>query len=290
MSLTSIYMRMSYGLIGGRLDNYLDSFDPWRRTMRQADMNITLRMYLATAIMTSLFAFLAGIFLLVGLNSLGLPLPVVLGPFVGLIFAILTFTTFWYYPSYLASIRRQKLEATLPTVASYMAAMASAGVTPDKIFLSMSKKDLGLEEMIIEARKISRDIVIFGFDIIHAMLEASARAPSPDYASFLEGIVAVFTSGGDLQRFLELATKDLMIQKIQREKDYIEALGLIAELFLVVGVVAPIFGIVIIAMMTFMVSGGGMNSYVLLATLIYVVIPIGESMILLMLDGMQPED
>ena len=170
-----------------------------------------------------------------------------------------------------------------------MTALASAGVTPDKIFLSMSREDIGLE-IVEEARKISRDVEIFGKDILHAISAASKRSPSPRYSTFLEGIVATFTAGGDLQAYLETSNRNFMQIKLQTEKAFIEALGLVAELFLVLGVVAPIFGMVIIAMLSIMTPEGGNGPLVIMGALAYVVIPVGLTMILLMVDGMQPTE
>jgi flagellar protein FlaJ len=193
----------------------------------------------------------------------------------------------WIYPSYQVGERKRKLEAALPTAASYMTAMASAGVTPDRIFMSLTKETIG-EAIVKDARKISRDIQVFGYDIVHALGEASLRSPSAKYSSFLEGIVGTFTSGGELQRYLEVSSETLMNDKIQYEKNFIDSLGIMAELFMVVGVVAPIFFIVILAMMSMLGSTTG-NPAVLMSILVYVLIPVAEMAIIVLIDAQQPE-
>ncbi|MHA1199616.1 MAG: type II secretion system F family protein [Candidatus Heimdallarchaeaceae archaeon] len=193
----------------------------------------------------------------------------------------------WVYPSYQVGERKRKLEAALPTASSYMTAMASAGVTPDRIFLSLTKEKIG-EAIVKDAKKISRDIQVFGYDIVHALSEASLRSPSAKYSSFLEGIIGTFTAGGELQRFLEVSSETLMKDQVQTERNFIETLGIMAELFMVLGVVSPIFFIVILAMMS-MLGGDSSNPNLLMAVLVYIIIPVSELAIIVLIDAQQPE-
>ena len=290
MSLSRRYVQLSYQLFGKRINFLLNRSESWKVVLQRANLNMTMRMYISTSVFTSILLGILGIAssLVYGYVSGMLPI-MILSPVIGILLGLLTALSFILYPGYRAKIRKQKLEAILPAVSSYMTAMASAGVNPDKIFLSLSKKELEMAEMQAEASRITRDITIFGYDLIRAMLEASKRSPSPDFSSFLEGIVGVFTSGGDLQLYLEQSTRDLMVKKLQKEKDYIEQLGLVAELFLVVGVVAPIIIIVLIALLTF-TSGSASVSILLFTVTVYGIIPILQITILILLDGIQPED
>ena len=125
-------------------------------------------------------------------------------------------------------------------------------------------------------------------DIIRALENAARRSPSPKYATFLEGINATNTSGGDLQSYFENSSKTLMRDKVQTEKSYIEILGLFAELFLVACIVTPTFGVVLIAM----VALQGTMTHTALVTIIlavsFVIIPMMQLMIMIMVDGAQP--
>ena len=71
-------------------------------------------------------------------------------------------------------------------------------------------------------------------------------------------------------------------------KNFIETLGIMAELFMVLGVVSPIFFIVILAMMS-MLGGQQGNPNLLMAVLVYVIIPVSELAIILLIDAQQPE-
>ena len=286
---SKIIESISYSYIGRLIEPYLAEFDGLKTTLRKAGIDQSLRMYLSVRLFWAIILSIVSLVFLIAIKIAVATFNWVLVIMLPILILITMFVFTWIYPSYLVGERKRKLEAALPTAASYMTAMASAGVTPDKIFLSLSREKIG-EAIVKDAKKISRDIHVFGYDIVHALSEASLRSPSPKYSSFLEGIISTFTSGGELQRYLEVTTETLMNDKVQEEKNFIEALGVMAELFMVVGVVAPIFFIVIFAMMSMLASGeGGGGSNVMMAMLVYIIIPVSLLVIILLIDAQQPE-
>lgn len=286
---SKIIESISYSYIGRLIEPYLAEFEGLKTTLRKAGIDQSLRMYLSVRLFWAIILSIVSLVFLIAIKIAVTTFSWILVIMLPILILVTMFVFTWVYPSYLVGERKRKLEAALPTAASYMTAMASAGVTPDKIFLSLSREKIG-EAIVKDAKKISRDIHVFGYDIVHALSEASLRSPSPKYSSFLEGIIATFTSGGELQRYLEVTTETLMNDKVQEEKNFIEALGVMAELFMVVGVVAPIFFIVIFAMMSMLASGeGGGGSNVMMAMLVYIIIPVSLLVIILLIDAQQPE-
>ncbi len=279
---------MAYSYIGRFIEPYLKEFEGLGYTMKKAGIDQSLRMYLSIKIFWALIISCTTLLFLIAIKIISPEFSLVLVVMLPLLTFLFFLIYIWLYPSYLQGERKRKLEAGLATAASYMTAMSSAGVTPDKIFFSLAQEKSIGEAIVKDANKISRDIQIFGYDIVHALIEAAMRSPSPKYASFLEGIVATFTSGGELQRFLEVTTETLMLEKEQTEKNFIESLGVVAELFMVVGVVAPIFFVVILAMMS-MLGDAGTGSIALMMMLVYIMIPVGMLVIVLLIDMQQPE-
>jgi len=284
---SKIVESFAYSFIGRIVEPYLAEFEGLKTTLRKAGVDQSLRMYLSVRIFWAVILAIVSLILLITVRIIVPTFSWVLVFLLPVMVFIGMFVYTWIYPSYLVGDRKRKLEAALPTASSYMTAMSSAGVTPDRIFLALTKESIG-KAIVKDAKKISRDIHVFGYDIVHALSEASLRSPSPKYSSFLEGIIGTFTSGGELQRYLEVSTETLMNDKVQTERNFIESLGLMAELFMVLGVVAPIFFIVILAMMS-MLGGSEGNSTVLMAVLVYVIIPVSEMAIIVMIDAQQPE-
>jgi len=291
--MSKSYRRVAYVRIGKYIERWLPRFSDLGKTLRKAGMEVSLRMYLSTAILTTLisiflgFPIALGIFYLVNkeFNS-----TVWLGSvLIGLLVPIVVIMGFLVYPRYVSNNRKRALESSLPTACSFLAAMASAGVAPDKAFLALANENIQLE-ISKEAENITRNIEILGYDLLTALEYAAENSPSKVYSAFLEGLVSVVTSGGDLTSYLTNETKTLMREKIREEKEFIEGLGVVAELFLVVGVVAPIFFVIMLAVLAIMSTDSGNTGTVLMTLLTYVLIPIGMSVIIVLVDGMQPAD
>ena len=279
---------IAYSYIGRLVEPYLTEFEGLKLTLRKAGIDKSIRMYLSVRIFWAIVLAIVSLIFLIAIYIVVENFSIILVIILPILVLTSMFVYSWVYPSYLVGERKRKLEAALPTAASYMTAMASAGVTPDRIFLSLTKEKIG-EAIVKDAKKISRDIQVFGYDIVLALSQASLRSPSPKYSSFLEGIIGTFTSGGELQRFLEVSTETLMEDKVQSERNFIETLGIMAELFMVLGVVSPIFFIVILAMMSMLGGAGADNSTVMMAVLVYIIIPVSELAIIVLIDGQQPE-
>ncbi|MHA1586229.1 MAG: type II secretion system F family protein, partial [Candidatus Heimdallarchaeota archaeon] len=275
------------------MERILPRFSELGLTLRKAGMDISLRMYLSTAFMTTFIAILvgfpAGIGIFYAIN-LEFNANVWLGALVvGILIPIVVMLGFYFYPSYVSSNRKRALESSLPTASSFLAAMASAGVAPDKAFLALANENIRLE-IAKEAEKITRNIEILGYDLLTAMEFASENSPSKVYSAFLEGLVSVVTSGGDMTAYLTNETKSLMRDKIREEKEFIEGLGVIAELFLVIGVVTPIFFVIMLAVLAIMATGASDQGTILMTLLTYVLIPVGMTVIIVLIDGMQPTE
>jgi flagellar protein FlaJ len=276
--------------VGQYLEPILPYFEDLGKTLRKAGMEVSLRMYLAIAFLSTGISLIVsfpaalGIFYFIYMELTWIE-PIL----IGILIPIVVFLAFYLYPSYVANNRKRQLESGLPTASSFLAAMASAGVAPDKAFVALANENIQLE-ISREAENITRNIEILGYDLLSALELAAENSPSKIYASFLEGLVSVVTSGGDLQGFLTNETKTLMREKIREEKEFIESLGVVAELFLVIGVVTPIFMVIMLAVLAIMSSGSGSQGTILMALLTYVIIPIGMSVIVILIDGMQPED
>ena len=284
-----VVMRVAYQWIGKYFEPRLSNFESLKRDLRRAGIDISLRMYLSMSVFQAVIGFVSSLLLMVILKLVSPTMPMAFIIIIPIIVSISMFFVRLAIPSTKISERKRKLDSSLPTAASYMAAMSSAGVTPDQIFFSLSSDEL---DMFVshDAKKISRDINIFGLDIIRALENASIRSPSPKYTSFLEGINATNTSGGDLQSYFENASKALMRDKVQDEKGYIEVLGLFAELFLVACIVTPTFGIIFIAMIALQSTMSHTSLVTIVLGMAFLLIPILQMMIIILVDGSQPLD
>ena len=129
-----------------------------------------------------------------------------------------------------------------------------------------------------------------GLDVLKALEQAAYRSPSEKWASFLEGMIATVTSGGDLTTYLSTETKSFMKLKQEETKEFIEQLGVVAEIFMVVGVVAPLFFVVMIAIVS-IIQSQSQGTLVLLVSITYVGVPLLMLTVIIILSmSRSPDD
>ncbi len=289
--IAKAFRRISYLRFGKWMEPYLDRFNWIGLELKKGGVEISLRMYLGMAFLTTILSFCGG--LLLGLSSFiiteDMTLAILTGAICGFSGAVISILGFQYYPHSKANERKKQLESALPTTASYMSAMASAGVSPDKIIASLAKEEIS-KAMTDEAKRVTRDIEALGFDILKALKTSSLRSPSIRYSGFIEGIMATITSGGDLTYYLSEETKSLMRFKEEETKEFIEQLGVAAELFMILGVVAPLFFIVMLAIISVIGSGDQTSNAFLFYMLTYFLVPIAMVSMIFMVGGMETEE
>jgi len=161
--------------------------------------------------------------------------------------------------------------------------MSSSGVPPDRLFYSLAGEESVAPEISKESKRITRDIEIFGYDILKAIRYASDRSPSERFSKFLDGMSATITSGGDLTFYLSAETKALMKLKEEETKELIEQLGVLAEIFMILGVVAPLFFVVILAILAVISPDAGIGSG-FLVMLTYFIMPILLTVMILLIS------
>ena len=286
MFVSKVIRRVGYLRFGRFLESWIEKgrFERLNRSLKRAGMDISVRAYLGSAIFSSvligILSFLVvtvvTYFFLQNTNQaaeIQLFVSGITGLFIGAICFILSYLPFLYWPQMKATDRRILMEAGLPSTASYLSAMSSSGVPPNRLFYSLAGEASVAPEISKESKRITRDIEIFGYDILKAIRTASERSPSERFSKFLDGMSATITSGGDLTFYLSAEAKALMKVKEEETKEFIDQLGVLAEIFMIVGVVAPLFFVVIIAILA-VISKETLIGTVIMMLLTYLIMPI----------------
>lgn len=296
--MSKVIRRVGYLRFGRFLEPWIEKgrFERLNTSLKRAGMDISVRAYLGSAIFSS---FIVGVlsFLVTALftvlvlqntdpaistESL-IIVPLLIGVFSGILCGIITYIPFLYWPRMKAADRKILMEAGLTSTASYLSAMSSSGVPPDRLFYSLAGEESVAPEISKESKRITRDIEIFGYDILRAIRTASERSPSERFSKFLDGMSATITSGGDLTFYLAAETKALMKLKEEETKEFIEQLGVLAEIFMIIGVVAPLFFVVILAILAVISPEAGIGS-VFMLMLTYFIMPILLSIMILLIS------
>jgi flagellar protein FlaJ len=189
----------------------------------------------------------------------------ILGLYVG-------YSLFLKLPAYEKRNRAIKINMTLHNAVAYLYAMRKGGAQLMMIFRSLSDRADIYGEVALEFRQIVRDADFFGFDIITAIHHLAQTTPSEKLKDFLQDLLSVIESGGNMAEFLSLRVRLYQEEARFEQKQFLNILSLVAESYVTLFVAGPLFLIIIMVVMGMM---GG--SAVLQMTLVtYAIIPVGS--------------
>ncbi len=298
----------SYRLFGSYFSKRRAKYFDLRQELLKTRFNISFDMYLSLAVLCSLLMVAVGLlFAILVVSAFGAPdiiftrsfitdifkgfneyrnltLKIISVVVIMGIFGVGTFITFLNYPKLINSNRKRSIDTMLPYAVHYMSAMSGAGVIPVDIFSSLAKNKI-YGEAAVEASYVVRDIKVLGNDLVQAMKNVASTTPSYRMQEFLQGAITIVSSGGDLESFLKLKAEQFVIESKREQKEFLDTLGLIAETYVTAFVAGPLFLIVMMSVMTIM---GGMNM-MLMYLLIYLVIPVGSLLFVILVNSMTPE-
>lgn len=150
------------------------------------------------------------------------------------------------------------MDRQIPFAASYVSAMAAANATPSMTFKSLARNKDIYGEIANEAAWIYHSMEFMGRDLVTTLKEAVDRTPSERFAEFVQGIIGTVTAGGNLKLYFLNRSEYYAQQNRVHVKDVLQQMALFSEAYVVVAVALPIFAM-IIAVITFWVSGAGMK-------------------------------
>lgn len=276
------YQRFAYRVFGRFVANSARSNVHLRLTLQRAHINVRPEVYLSYSYLNMTVSFLATFFLVIvlagariaGLVEVPAGIFAVLIPMPFILAATIYLTTF-LLPDIRAGSRARDIDAKLPYALNYIAIMASAGITLDKIFASLAKQPV-YGEIASEAAWISRDLDLLGRDIIGALTSAIDRSPSLKFQDFLQGAIINITSGGDMKNYFRAKSDQYAYESRQDQKKFLDNLGVLAESFVTVVVAAPLFLLVLLSVMT-MFGSSGNNALLIGYTMILAVLPLAQA-------------
>lgn len=278
-----------------------------RPSLLAAQLNVSMEQYLSTSAFYSFFAtiFVSGLAAMVvrfffgffpvwhivarlpaiqwmdALRLLAELLLVVIVPAVSFFAMFLVFVA---YPRILAWERKRKIDGYIPYAIGWMASMASVGIIPFVIFKKMAEAEEYYHEVSEEARHVVRDVELLGFDLITAMKNLAEITPSLRMRVFLQGAITASLAGGEMGEYFISKAMENMEDNRKRFQDFINTLGMIAEVYVVALVAGPLFIIILFAAMMMM---GGANPAILQA-IVYFMIPTGSVLFILLIDSLTP--
>ncbi len=274
MFLNRIAIRIFSGKLRGR------EFAKLRESLKQARMRVAPEDHASLAIFYSPIFALVGAFLGYLISWLvGIP-----GIYLAILFCVLFgfgfFQIFMYYPAFAAKNRVSKIDAALPSAVTFMYALSRGGVDVIENFKHIQREKEEYKEISKEAAEIVRNVEYFGQSPPAAIKSVAVSTPSPKFRNFLELLVPIVETGSNISEYFSRKSKQYYDDEKIQQTSYLESLGMFAEIYVIVIGLLPLLLIVALIML----SMAGAFYVELLYLLIYLIIPFGTLMYLVLLD------
>jgi len=285
---------VAYQLVGSKTERFVPLFKGLDLSLQRSGLKINFKAYVSLTVVTTTLA--SAIVLLcmplIATTLLHIPLlSAVLFGIGGSLFALaFTVIAFIIYPTYRADTVKRNLEDELPFTTGYMAILTSAGVSPEKVFYSLSNMTVPLA-VCAESKDIVRNVNLFGSDIISALEQISKRTPSEKFREMIEGFISTIHSGGNMSAYLREKSRQYMKLKKLSLKKYSDTLSMLSEAYVALLLTGPLFLVIMLSVMA-MLGGGGLgllSPSLMLNLLTYIAIPVGAIVFLIILDAASPK-
>jgi len=183
-------------------------------------------------------------------------------------------------PYAVASARRREMETTLPHAIFFMYALSYGGMDIETVFRRVADAESQYGEVSKEFQGMVNDIEYFGTDLITAIRNTRKRTPSQGMGAFLDDMLTVIDSGGDVTNFLDRESDKYIERANDEQESFLETLALISEVYLAVLVAGPLF--ILVGLLVVAILGGQVIGGIFLT--VYLIVPLMSAMMVLGID------
>jgi len=183
----------------------------------------------------------------------------------------------------LDSIRRQNVENELPFFSLLASALSHAGHTLVKAF-SVAAEAKIFPAISTEALHLKKEALFTGGDSITAMNSYAQRHPSKLLSSLILGYTSLLRSGGDVVKYLEERTKELLALLKDRWNNFVNYVNIIGEAMLGLFLIAPLM-----LSMTILVFAGEVD-FALYELIIFGLVPLLTLLAIYLIHVARPQE
>ncbi|MFB6284239.1 MAG: type II secretion system F family protein [Halobacteria archaeon] len=256
-----------YGFIRGYFRQRPGKYHEYQKWLSQARMGMMYDIYLARLVKFSVFAGFVG--LILGGLSIQMLTTGFLGFVPGLSFDIslmaeglfvlgsftaptlLVLISIYYYPLVKISNRKARINNSMPSAVLFMHTLAKGDMRLIRIIELLGESEDAYGEVAVEFQSISKSILYMNDGLLSALQNAKDQTPSERLEIFIEDMISVLESGGDINVFLK-DESEAQIRMLQDEnQNYLKTMETMAEGYITLVFAGPIFVIVILIVLSF---------------------------------------
>ncbi len=209
-------------------------------------------------------------------------------PSIALIFGFVAYKLTKYsilsYPFFIANKRKGEIELYLPHAISMMYSMATGGIPVQNMIRTIAESRHIFGELSREFMIILEMVDVFKKNVYDGMRFVRDTTPSPQLSSFLDNLVFILEGGGKLSEFLKRKSEELSEERERTFESFIEFLGMMAEVYISVFVVFPLFLLIVLTVMKLM----GTTMFELYKIAVLIMLPVATVMFVWLIRSMIP--
>jgi archaeal flagellar protein FlaJ len=271
------------------LSNHLPGFEEFRQTYAQSGIPIVFEAYISTGFLLSFVAaiptFVVSLLLELKLFPHGLVLVSILGSLILSAVALAISLVLWLsYPLMRRRSFKSKLENQLAYSFGILGVLAAGGMNLDRLFerIASSESNPVMSDL---AKRLLRNIRVFGMDTDSALNEVAQHSPSEAFSKMLGSIAVAHKTTGSIHDLVMFESSRLLQEKRDKLRKTTGSLAVMAELYITVVVVGPIIFIVMMAIFGLLPAGGLPNPISIINLLVFIGVPVLSVMFVLLLDS-----
>jgi flagellar protein FlaJ len=283
----------SYKLLNDHIKFLYPKLKSLEKSLKHSMTPIPFEVYVSSMVFFSLIAGICGTIIGIVISQFINIQPAIVGyllaPITGMSLMGMTFVILQSLPSITVKTRATKLLEEIPHFIGYMSTLATSGLSLEDIFKSISKEETN-EEIVRDARYITRNIQILGMDLITAVKDLVSRTPPGPYSELLEGAIITSQTGGDLKEYFNATARVQLEEKKMLLQKTTESLGSVAEIYTILLIVFPLLAVIMLSIMGIMSPNlAGFDLLTLMNILTFAVVPLSGILMLVMMDTMVPK-
>jgi Flp pilus assembly protein TadB len=205
--------------------------------------------------------------------------------FLPLGFAVSMFA-WMFYPIHKRKAMKQSLENQLAYSIGILGVLSSSGIGVEDLFerISVLETNPVLAQL---SRRFLRNVKVFGMDTAAALREVSEHCPSLEFSKFLQNIEVAFQTRGSLRDLISFESQRLFSEKRDKLRKSSNDLSVMAELYVSLVVVMPIFFIVMFVIFQLLPKVSTLPPATLMTNiLLFIGVPVVSTVFVIVLDSM----
>lgn len=265
-------------------------FPGYREEFEQAGISQIYEAYIANALLGS--ALVSGVCFSFSLLVIGLlnHVPLWISAIGAIILAPTGFAVSLFawllYPIQKRKGMKQSLENRLAYSIGILDVLSSAGIGVEELFERVSVLQTN-PVLATLCKRFLRNIKVFGMDTASALREVSDHCPSTEFSKLLRSIEVAFQTRGSLHDLISFESQRLFAEKRDKLRKSSSDLSVMAELYISLVVVMPIFFVVMFVIFQLLPKVATLPPATLMTNLvIFIGVPVVSAVFVIILDSM----